>query len=92
MKITDLIPWINSGRDVSPQTEPAEPFRALRQDIDRAFEQFWRMLPSSFPAPASAASDSIRVDVSDSDKAVTITAELPGLSEETSSFQSVTAP
>ena len=79
MKITDLIPWSSSGRDVAPQTEPVDPLRALRHDIDRAFEQFWRMLPSPFP---ESAPDSVRVDVSDNDKAVTVTAELPGLSED----------
>ena len=82
MKITDLIPWSGTGRDVGPQTGPVDPLRALRQDIDRAFEQFWRMLPSPFPEFAPSAPDSVRLDVSDSDKAITVTAELPGLSED----------
>lgn len=82
MKVTDLIPSNNSGRDVGPQGEPVDPLRALRHDIDRAFEQFWRMLPSPFLQSAPSAPDSVRVDVIDNNKVVTVTAELPGLSED----------
>ncbi|MFG1235596.1 Hsp20/alpha crystallin family protein [Xanthobacter autotrophicus DSM 597] len=83
MRITDLIPWRTSRRDVAVRTEPADPIRAFRQDIDRAFENFWRIMPSLLPALSqSEFADTVRVDVSDSGKEVTVTAELPGLTED----------
>lgn len=83
MKITDLIPWRSSRPDGALQTEALHPIQAFRQDIDRAFDNFWRMLPLSVPTLGrSGARDPVRVDVSDSDKEVTISAELPGLSED----------
>jgi HSP20 family protein len=83
MTIADLIPWRASRRDVAVPTEPADPIRAFRQDIDRAFENFWRIVPSSFPALThSGFADVVRIDVSDSGKEVTVTAELPGLTED----------
>ena len=83
MRITDLIPWRTSRRDVAVRTEPADPIRAFRLDIDRAFENFWRIMPSSFPVLSqSEFADTVRVDVSDSGKEVTVTAELPGLTED----------
>jgi HSP20 family protein len=66
-----------------------EPFRSLRQDMDRLFEEFerglgwprsmfsiepfWRRETSRAAAPA--------VDVAETDKGYEITAELPGLAE-----------
>lgn len=83
MRITDLVPWRGSRRDVPVRTEPTDPIRAFRQDIDRAFEKFWRIIPSSFPTLGqSQFADVVRVDVSDSGKEVTVTAELPGLTED----------
>jgi HSP20 family protein len=82
MAITDLIPWRHSGRQLRPRSDDADPVHSLQLDVDRAFDNFWRSL--SFPFPdfdRLGQTDAVRVDVSDSGKEVTVTAELPGMSE-----------
>ena len=45
MNIRDLIPWSRSGREAaSCAAKAADPMLALQSDIDRVFEDFWRML------------------------------------------------
>ena len=82
MKITDLIPWQRSGREVATPSAPSDPVEALQRDVDRAFEHFWDMVPNPFATlghlqPAEA----IRLDVEDTGKEITVTAELPGMTE-----------
>lgn len=60
-----------------------DPFRSLHRQIDRVFEDFARGLPS-LTMPGEAAEGvrlSPRIDVSETDKAIEITAELPGVEE-----------
>lgn len=83
MRITDLVPWRGSGRDVTARTAPTDTVRGLQQDIDRAFENFWRMMPYPLSAIDQLPQvDPVRVDVSDNGKEITVTAELPGMSAE----------
>lgn len=84
MKITDLVPWRGFARDdASPtMTTTTDPMRALQMDVDRAFDHFWRMVPAPFATFGRVPQvDAVRVDVDDTGKAVTVTAELPGMSE-----------
>lgn len=82
MKITDLVPWRGAGRHVAAGTDATDPVRALQLDVDRAFDRFWRMVLSPFaPVGALAHSQPVRVDVADNGKEITVTAELPGLSD-----------
>lgn len=65
-----MLPSIFSrGRDLA-----ADPFGSLRSEIDRVFEDFgrWPPLAGAFP----------KVDVSETQEAVEIDAELPGMSED----------
>lgn len=83
MDIRDLIPWARSNVPTRRAGED-DPFRSLQTEINRVFENFWRGLPAptgGFGAgwPFEAATP--RVDVSETDKEIEITAELPGLSE-----------
>lgn len=82
MNMRDLIPW---GRQESTvpttyRSEESNPLVSFRRDIDRLFDDFFRgALPSfglgrSFTAWPS-------VEVSESDREVRITAEVPGMSE-----------
>lgn len=83
MKITDMIPWRGSGREVAPQAAPTDPMRMLQRDFDRAFEHFWAMVPYPFASMGRLQQpDAIRLDVEDNGKEITVTAELPGMSED----------
>ena len=59
-----------------------DPMRALQLDVDRAFGNFWRMVPYPFaPFGQLAPAESVRVNVADDGKAIMVTAELPGMSD-----------
>ncbi len=81
MSVRDLIPW---GRQTSSNQAPVPyresemtPFFGLRREIDRLFDDMFRM-----PSLASVGSISWpSVEVSDSEREVRISAEIPGLSE-----------
>jgi HSP20 family protein len=82
MRITDLIPWRGPGRDVAARAPDRDPMRALQLDVDRAFDHFWRMVPYPFASfGPSGPEGSVRVDVGDDGKEITVTAELPGMSD-----------
>ena len=82
MRITDLIPWRGSGRNVGTRAEPTDPMRALQLDVERAFDHFWRMVPYPFASLGRLEqADIVRVDVRDNGKDITVTADLPGMSD-----------
>jgi HSP20 family protein len=63
------------GADRPVARQDSNPFAFLQQEIDRLFEGFGR----NFPAFAATSSAVPRMDVSETDKAIEVTAELPGL-------------
>ena len=81
MRITDLVPRRGTSRDVTARSAPPDPVRGLQLDVDRAFENFWRMMPLPFSAERLPQVDDVRVDVSDNSKEITVMAELPGMSD-----------
>jgi HSP20 family protein len=72
MNLRSLIPI---GRDRSV----ASPFMSLQREIDRLFEDFSRGFPTIAGDGATALTPSM--DVTETDKEIEITAELPGLEE-----------
>jgi HSP20 family protein len=72
MNLKSLIPI---GRDRSV----ASPFMSLQREIDRLFEDFSRGFPTTAGNGATALMPSM--DVTETDKEIEITAELPGLEE-----------
>lgn len=69
----------NTGRDFSHMRNWENPFQSMQQAINRLFNEFW-----SEPASALAEWQGRfipSVDVSEDEKAVHITAELPGIDE-----------
>lgn len=79
MNIRDLIPWSRSGRETPARREGNDPIQALQSGIDRVFEDFWRSAEQIIGGGVSTSLP--RVDVRETDKAVEVTAELPGMDE-----------
>ena len=75
MNLRSLIP-IGRDRNVTRQENP---FMSLQREIDRLFDDFTR----GFPAFSSAGVGEMlpNIDVTETDKQIEITAELPGLEE-----------
>ena len=76
MAIRDLIPWRRERLPV--RREEQDPFLALRQEMDRMFDEFSR---GSLLAPFEGEWGVFdpRVDVVETEQEVKVTAELPGL-------------
>jgi HSP20 family protein len=66
------------GTDRGVARREANPFSFLQQEIDRLFEGMSRGFPS-FPTFSGTSVNLPRMDVSETDKAIEIEAELPGL-------------
>lgn len=81
MKIRDLIPWNWGKRQVPLRREQSDPLRALQTDINRAFDSFWRGFDLPWQSMSSWAMAMPNVDVSETDKEIEVTAELPGMEE-----------
>lgn len=81
--MTDLIPWTrNRGTELQPR-QARDPFTSLQREINRVFDDMWR----GFDAPlARFGRDGSgfgwpSVELHESDKELTLTAELPGMSD-----------
>jgi HSP20 family protein len=82
MRIRDLIPWNWGKRRIPVRREESAPLRSLQNDINRAFDDFWRGVEPAWPSLSTSWSVSVpSVDVSQTDREVEITAELPGMDE-----------
>ena len=83
MSIKDLVPRF--GRDQAPaRREEADPFRDFQREMNRLFGEFFGDYPLAERGRGSdwtAAAFVPRVDVSETDTAVKVTAELPGMDE-----------
>jgi HSP20 family protein len=75
MNLKSLVPI---GRDRDRAV--TNPFMPLQREIDRLFDDFTRGLPAAF-AGNGAATLVPSIDVTETDKDIEITAELPGLEE-----------
>ena len=88
MGILDIVPFRQRRANVpAPADRDRDPILALQAEIDRAFGNFWNIVP--FPNPQamlSAFADvdepDFKVDVRDTGKEVEVVAELPGFSED----------
>jgi HSP20 family protein len=86
MRVTDLIPWSRGRRDIAaaPGGDSMERFGVLQSDINRAFEEFWRRFEAPMVAgrpPDIAGAGIPPVDIRETDKALEVRAELPGMDE-----------
>jgi HSP20 family protein len=82
MNLRSLMPI---GRERSVARREASPFVSLQREVDRLFDEFTRGFPVfGLPASGSAGApdQAPRMDVTETDKEIEITAELPGLEEQ----------
>jgi HSP20 family protein len=77
----NLIPWKNKSEERPAERTPNHSLARMRNDLDDLFGRFFSefgMNDLSWPTwPASGTS--MRLDVAESDDAITVTAELPGV-------------
>jgi HSP20 family protein len=84
MNVRDLVPW-SRGRDVTVRRgEETNPFLALHREMNRLFDDAFRgfdVAPFGLDGGFSRAFGWPNIEVTDTDKELKVTAELPGLEE-----------
>ena len=86
MSIRDLIPWGRSNNQAPSvfRDDDRNPFLSLHREMNRLFDDVFRGFDGRLPAVGSLSSFSAawpKVEISDSDKEIKVTAEIPGLEE-----------
>jgi len=84
MVIRDLIPWSRQDNRLplavsAERGQATHPLFALHREVDRLFENAFRSF--ALPAFGSGALDWPHIELSETDKEIRVTAELPGLDE-----------
>jgi HSP20 family protein len=78
MTLRDMIPW-KHNKDIRIERGLSHPLQQLHWGIDRLFDDFMKNWDRSVTTEEGVLSP--RTDVSETDKEVTVTAEMPGLNE-----------
>jgi HSP20 family protein len=82
MQIKDLIPWNRRGSEVARQDEGVHPILGLQREMNRMFDTFWGRFDRPFGMLDPAFGGGMpRADVVETDKAVEVSVELPGMDE-----------
>jgi HSP20 family protein len=74
-----LIPFEWGGSSLLPKRRGYDPFARLHQEVEKVFEDFGRMMPMRWPGDGEMAD--FKIDMSETDKEIRVTAELPGVEE-----------
>jgi HSP20 family protein len=72
----DLIPW-GRGRSVEPYRDEGSPLLSLHREMNRLFDEAFR----GFGSPSLFGAGWPQLELAETDKAVTVSAEIPGLDE-----------
>ena len=82
LNVRELIPWTR-GREVTSGRRIEHPLVAFQREMDRLFEDFWRGfdLPLVGRPERIGGAVSPRIDISEKDDEIVVSAELPGLDE-----------
>ena len=78
MTLRELSPFRRKGVPIKRETNP---FALLRKEVDSLFEEFFRGFDLDQFWSGRRSSFSPRIDVSETDKEIKVTAELPGMDE-----------
>ena len=85
MSVRDLIPWgrSNNRAPASYRDDDRSPFLSLHREMNRVFDDFFRDFDMRLPMMRGAGLNGgwPHIDLSETDKEVTVTAELPGMEE-----------
>ncbi len=86
MSVRDLIPW-SRGNNQAPtiyRGGEMDPFMSLHRDVNRLFDEVFRGLdtPSFFGRMRTGNGGWPNVEISETDKEIRVTAEVPGLEED----------
>ena len=88
MSVRDLIPWGRSNGNQLPSVfrdDDRDPFLSLHREMNRLFDDVFRGFDSRLPALGRFSSFGgggwPNVEISDSEKEIRVTAEVPGLEE-----------
>ena len=87
MSVRDLIPWSrNTGNQVPSlfRDDDRDPFLSLHREVNRLFDDVFRGFGSGLPSLSGTTSFGggwPTVEISDSEKEIKVTAEVPGLEE-----------
>ena len=83
MALKDLVPTLWGNRNISVRHEEGHPFSVLQRDMNRIFDDFFKGF-NTFPAGRLEGRwDGFNptIDIKESEKELTIKAELPGMDE-----------
>lgn len=83
MSIRDLVPW-TKGQQLPTRQEPFDPFLTLHREMNRLFDDVFRGfgLPGRLSTPLMEGQFGWpRLELNETDQAVAVSAELPGLDE-----------
>lgn len=87
MSVRDLIPWGRSNGNQVPSVlrhGDRDPFLSLHREVNRLFDDVFRGFGSNLPSLVGASTFSggwPNVEISDGEKEIKVTAEVPGLEE-----------
>jgi len=84
MNVRDLIPWNRSSNQVPAyQDQQPNPFISLHREMNRLFDDAFRNFDTQLPALGSLTGlvSWPRVEISETDKEIKVTAEIAGLEE-----------
>jgi HSP20 family protein len=81
MQMRDLIPWGNNkGSEIAKRDED-NPVFSLQRDVNRIFADFWRRFDQPFGAVGRWDAGGPRTDITETDSALEVSVELPGLDQ-----------
>lgn len=87
MSVRDLIPWRRNDGDHVPslfRESDRDPFLSLHREVNRLFDDVFRGFGSGLPSLSRASAFGggwPNVDISDNEKEIKVTADVPGLEE-----------
>lgn len=85
MSVRDLIPWgrSNSRAPAPYREEDRSPFLSLHREMNRVFDDFFRDFDMRLPTMGNASLSAVwpQIELAETGKEITVTAELPGMDE-----------